>query len=356
MKNKNQQMLTTFVRSDGTALDGRPADFGAMAYMLTVLIVLNLMAVYYYGVRALLVALTAVGTCLAADIVCLIFRRKPLHIHDISAAITGLTLSAMLPASVPYTVAAGAAVFAVCIAKHPFGGHGHEIFNCAAAGYIFAELSYPSAVLSYPKPFSSLSLSNIVPETLTSSFTKSAMVASSSNYSDFELLIGNFTGPMGCTFTVLVLVCALVLISRKAISSAVFVTALGTVLLWSLITDGVYGLKTALAGGMLVFGIMALCCDYSLVPKTTGQRIMFGFASAVMIILVSEISSLENPVVYASVLSAPLARLTAAPKGRSRRRRRLNSIFGRANNEASAANDIGETIAMIGDNSDDHGQ
>lgn len=129
-------MLTTFVRNDGAALDGRPADFGAMAYMLTVLIVLNLMAVYYYGVRALLVALTAVGTCLAADIVCLIFRRKPLHIHDISAAITGLTLSAMLPASVPYTVAAGAAVFAVCIAKHPFGGHGHEIFNCAAAGYI----------------------------------------------------------------------------------------------------------------------------------------------------------------------------------------------------------------------------
>ena len=95
MKNKNQQMLTTFVRNDGAALDGRPADFGAMAYMLTVLIVLNLMAVYYYGVRALLVALTAVGTCLAADIVCLIFRRKPLHIHDISAAITGLTLSAM---------------------------------------------------------------------------------------------------------------------------------------------------------------------------------------------------------------------------------------------------------------------
>lgn len=352
-------MLTTFVRNDSSALDGRPADFGAMAYMLTVLIVLNLMAVYYYGLRALLVALTATGTCLAADMLCLIFRRKPLHIHDISAAITGLTLSAMLPASVPYTVAAGAAVFAICIAKHPFGGHGHEVFNCAAAGYIFAELSYPSAVLSYPKPFSTLSLSNIVPETLTSSFTKSAMVASSSSYTDFELLIGNFTGPMGCTFTVLVLVCALVLISRKAISSAVFFTALGTVLLWSLATDGVYGLKTSLAGGMLVFGIMALCCDYSLVPKTTGQRIMFGFASAVMIIAVSEISSLENPVVYASVLAAPMSGLTAVPKGRSRRRKRLNSIFGSAHGDAgaqSAANDIGETIAMIGDNSDDHGQ
>ena len=71
----------------------------------------------------------------------------------------------------------------------------------------------------------------------------------------------------------------------------------------------------------------------------------------------------ENDVIITSVhtgcsswVSAPLARLTAAPKGRSRRRRRLNSIFGRAHNEASAANDIGETIAMIGDNSDDHGQ
>lgn len=343
-------MLTTFVRNEGASLDGRPGDFGAMVHMLGVLLVLDLMSVYYYGSRAALVTLTAVGTCWAADILCLILRRKPLHIHDISAVITGLAIAAMLPASVPYTVAAAASLFAVCIAKHPFGGHGCEIFSCAAAGYIFAELSFPSAVLSYPKPFASLSTENIVSETLTGSFTGASMNASSVSYSGLELLIGKFPGPMGCTFTVLTVVCAAVLMGRKAISSAVFLTELFTVLLWSFVTDGVFGLNAAAVGGMLIFGIMTLSCDYSMVPGSTGERIFFGFVSAVIIIIISEISTVENPVVYASVIAAPFARLAGRQGGLAQRRKRLKNIF------RSTEADIGETIAMIGDSSDGNGK
>lgn len=345
MKKKNPEMLTTFVREDMTPSGSRPDDFSAMANMTAVLSVMALMAAYYYGIRALAVTLVCVGVCWISDALCLILRRKSLHIHDLSPIVTGLALAVMMPASVPYTVAAAAAVFAVCIAKHPFGGHGYEIVSCAAAGYIFAELSFPQAVLQYPKPFGELSAGNVVTQTLFPSFTRSSAAAGALSYSDFELLIGNFCGPMGCTFTVLVIVCAFYLISRRAISPTVFLGELGTVLLWKLFTDGLVGVKISLAGGMLVFAASILTADYALTPKNTYARLLYGIFAGVITVAVSEISSLENPAVYACIIAAPFGRLMDNFGVSRHRRNRAKSIFG-------ASEDISETIAMIGENDD----
>lgn len=334
-------MLTTFVRSEREK-SGRPDDFGAMVNMLLVLTVTAAMSVYYYGIRAAVLCVLCVGVCWGLDVLCLIIQRKSLHIHDVSPIITGLTIALMMPASVPFTAAAAVCAFAICIAKHPFGGHGREIVNCAAAGYIFAELCFPSAALQYPKPMTVLPLTNIITEGLYPSFTSAAMRSTSAAYTDIELLIGNFTGPMGCTFTVLTAVCALYLISRKAISGTVFFTELVVIIGWSFATGGTFKVKTALVGGMLLFGLSVLSCDNNIVPKTVPERIFFGVVSAVILIAAGEISRLENPVVYAAVLSAPFGRLTGKFGERALRRKRAKSIFGKY------ADDISETIAMTG--------
>lgn len=349
MKKKEPRMLTTFVREDREGKSDRPEDFGAMVNMLLVLSVTAAVSVYYYGMRAALLCGLCVGVCWGLDVLCLILRRKSLHIHDVSPIITGLTIALMLPASVPYTIAAAACAFAICIAKHPLGGHGREIFNCAAAGYIFAELCFPQAVLSFPKPMTDLPLANIITEGLYPSFTSAAMHSTSASYTDIELLIGNFTGPMGCTFTVLTAVCALYLISRKAISGTVFFTELALVLGWSFAAGGVFRVKTALVGGMLLFGLSVLSCDKGIVPKTLPEKILFGVVSAVVLIAADEISKLENPVVYAAVLSAPFGRLTGKFGELARRRQRAKKIFGKY------ADDINETIAMTGGGDDRNG-
>ena len=342
MKKNEPRMLTTFVRGGRDGENRRPEDFGAMVSLLPVLLVTAAMSVYYYGMRAAVLSLLCVAVCWALDVLCLIMQRRTLHIHDISPIITGLTIALMMPASVPYTVAAAACAFAICIAKHPFGGHGKEIVNCAAAGYIFAELCFPSAVLSYPKPMTELPLGNIITEGLYPSFTYSSAQATAASYSDIELLIGNFTGPMGCTFTVLAVVCALYLISQKAVSGTVFFTQLALVLAWSMAEGGVFRVRTALAGGMLLFGSAILSSDINIVPKSVPERIFFGVISAGLLIAVGEISRLENPVVYAAVLAAPFARLTGRFGELSRRRKRAKSIFGKYEE------DINETIAMTG--------
>ncbi len=334
MKNKQNEMLTTFVRDDNTVSE-RPNDFAPMANTVAVLTVFVLMAVYYYGLRAAVVSLVCVAVCTAADWICLILRGKKLHIHDISPVAAGLTIAVMMPASVPYTVAAAACVFAVCCAKHPFGGHGCELFSCAAAGYIFAELSFPSAVLSYPKPFTELALSNTVTQPLYSAVSSAAAIK---NYSAIEVLIGNYSGPMGCTFIILTAVCAVYLMSRKAVSFAAFAAQTGVFMLWSFFMGGTASVGAALSGGMFIFASAFLTCDSSLVPSGTAGRLFYGTAAGILLICVSGISSLSYPAVYVSVLAAPLSRLIDSIDSLKVRRKRVKSI-------ASLA--INETITMI---------
>ncbi|MGN0641646.1 MAG: RnfABCDGE type electron transport complex subunit D [Huintestinicola sp.] len=336
MKNKLSALLIDIQRKSSeslTKISKRPSDFSAMVSQLIVLLVLSVIAVYYYGLRAAAVTAVTVGTCWLLDIICLIIRGKRLHIHDISPVITGLILAMMMPATVPYTVAAAAAFFAVCIAKHPFGGHGCELFSCAAAGYIFASLSFPTQMLSYPQPFSRPELENIVTDTLYSSFTKNMTFATDTNTSDFELLIGNFTGPMGATAIILLIVCAVVLMSRGSISSLVFIYELGTIMVYKLATGGFEAAKLSAAGGMLIFGIMFLTCDPALTPRSNGSCILYGVICGLFVIAIGMVSTVENPVVYASVMGAPFAKLldradySERKDSRSRQKRRRD-IFG----------------------------
>ncbi|MGN1090123.1 MAG: RnfABCDGE type electron transport complex subunit D [Huintestinicola sp.] len=342
MKKKKNEMLTTFVRTPfygDDKEDKAPDDFHIMASMLLVLAVFDGMAVYCYGQRALAVILVCVLVCWGTDALCLIMRRKSLHIHDLSPIITGLALAAMLPASMPFTAAAAASVFAIAIAKHPLGGHGYEIFSPAAAGYIFAELSFPQHVLAYPKPFEKLPMDNVIWTGLSKSFSAGAGVSGNQGYSDFELLIGSFAGPMGCTFTVLTIVCIFVLFFRKAVSPAVFFGEVGVFLAWNIAFGTEQSIRTAIFGGMTLFAAAMFTAHGNHIPKGIASRIFFGLFAGLLMIAVSAMSALENPAVYVSIIAAPCGRLFDRIKLRSIRRRRARKIFGE---------DINETIDLIG--------
>lgn len=329
-------MLTTFVREEDEIISVRPDDFSASAAKLAALAVIDGMAVYYYGLRALLLIILCAGVCWAADALCLILRGKPLHIHDLSALTTGLTIAAMLPASVSHTAAAAACIFAICIAKHPLGSSGTEIFSCAAVGYIFAELNFPQYVLSYPKPFQKLSMTDIVPEVLSPSLSKS-LLTGSAPLSGYELLIGKFCGPMGASLTVMVIVCAAFLIGMKAVSPAVFFSEMAVVII-GFCGFGKAPLMSVLAGGMMTFTAVFITGDMRYAPQKFTGRILYGVFCGLLVIAISKISTLENPAVYAAVIFAPVSRLADRLMVKRRRRKRVRNIFGQ-NSEGEASAD-----------------
>ncbi|MDQ9825845.1 RnfABCDGE type electron transport complex subunit D, partial [Acinetobacter sp. 163] len=66
----------------------------------------------------------------------LTYRR--VNLRDLSAAVTGVIISMLMPPAIDLTVIVVASLFAILVCKAPFGGTGHNIFNPAAAGVAFA--------------------------------------------------------------------------------------------------------------------------------------------------------------------------------------------------------------------------
>ena len=100
------------------------------ADMLIALLIPAVIAVYYYGIRAVMIIVVSVAVCLLTDMICYKLRGRVRVKAEISTVVTGLTIALMMSAAVPFYAVVTADLFAMIICKHAFGGRGNEIFNC----------------------------------------------------------------------------------------------------------------------------------------------------------------------------------------------------------------------------------
>ncbi len=287
----------------------RKPEFTVMTDMLAVLLMIAVAAVYYYGARAAAVIAVTVAVSVAADFICIKLRKKEADVKDISALLTGLTLGLMMSASAPYYEAAAAAVFAVVVAKHAFGGHGCEIFDPAAAGFLFASLCFPDGMLTYPRAFADLPMSSLIPsDMLTQSLTKTFLLTGTASVSLIDVLIGRFCGPMGTGFILLLAVGAVFLLMRRSISSITFFTELAVTGIYAFIKYDFDPMSVLyfFSSGMLLFGMIFLSCNYTVIPKTRSSRFIYGLVAGVVVILFYQHSGTENAVVCSVIISSPI--------------------------------------------------
>ena len=98
------------------------------------------------GWFSLIVLTTSLVAAVVTELAC---TRSWREITDGSAVVTGLLIALCLPASTPWYVAAIAVLIAIALAKHAFGGLGHNVFNPAMAGYCAVLLAYPALVVEF---------------------------------------------------------------------------------------------------------------------------------------------------------------------------------------------------------------
>ena len=89
--------------------------------------------------------------CLATEGVMCMLRGITLrpHLLDASTAVTAILIGICLPPYMPVLVLAVAAVSAVGLAKHAYGGAGRNIFNPAMVGFAVALVSFPEAFATW---------------------------------------------------------------------------------------------------------------------------------------------------------------------------------------------------------------
>jgi electron transport complex protein RnfD len=82
---------------------------------------------------------------------CLAARRKPLRpfLGDFSAIVTAVLFALCLPPLAPWWIALIGMFFAIVVAKHVFGGLGHNLFNPAMIGYAVVLISFPQEMTAW---------------------------------------------------------------------------------------------------------------------------------------------------------------------------------------------------------------
>jgi len=107
---------------------------------------------YYFRMHALILIAACVISCVAAEWLCNLIRKKPNSLDDFSAVVTGIILALSLPPDLPVWAAVIGGVFSITIGKMVFGGLGSNIFNPAMVGRTFLTVSFGVLMTTWTVP------------------------------------------------------------------------------------------------------------------------------------------------------------------------------------------------------------
>lgn len=111
---------------------------------------------WYFGWGLLVQIALAVGFALAFEALTLRARGRNLRLYlgDLSAVVTAVLFALCLPPLAPWWIACTGMLFAIVVAKHLFGGLGHNVFNPAMVGYVVCLVSFPREMTAWLAPLS----------------------------------------------------------------------------------------------------------------------------------------------------------------------------------------------------------
>jgi electron transport complex protein RnfD len=112
--------------------------------------------VWFFGPGILAQIILAISFALAFEAIMLTIRKKPLRLFlgDLSAILTAILFALCIPPLAPWWIALIGMLFAIVVAKHLYGGLGHNMFNPAMVAYIVVLISFPQAMTAWLPPSS----------------------------------------------------------------------------------------------------------------------------------------------------------------------------------------------------------
>ena len=280
---------------------------GVMWDAIIALSFLYALATYYHGPRALVLGLGSALFCglfsLFAELCC---GRRP-NTRDFSAAVTGLILPLMMPASVPYMIVIMAGAFAILVAKAPFGGTGHNVFNPAAAGFSFVVFMFGPALFTYPPPTMRLPLWGLIEFTPPVSPARIMMLGGTPGHDMFDMILGNYPGPMGATNILILIACLLYLVFRGTVRWSVPLSFFGAVAAIAYLFPrgqavGLASVGYEIATGLVFFGGIFLLGDPVTTPKRETAKIAFAICTGITVMLFRHFGNMEEQLTYALLL------------------------------------------------------
>lgn len=250
-----------------------------------------ILAVYFFGLRALWVMIAGIVTAVLTEAIIQKLTKQEVTIKDGSAFLTGLLLSFNVSSGVPLYIPVVGSFVAIAIAKLAFGGLGCNIFNPALIGRAFLLAAWPVQMTTWLAPFSAKTAAT--PLGVMKLEGAQAVVdnfGGDMNSVYGNLFLGNVGGCLGEVSAIALLIGALYLIYKKYISWQLPVYYVGTVAILSWIFGGKVlftgdPLFHILSGG-LILGAFFMATDMVTCPITVKGQIVFAVGAGIILTVI----------------------------------------------------------------------
>jgi len=269
-------------------------------------------AIYFFGLSALVVLLVATLGCLATESVCQKLMKQPVTITDGSAAITGVLLALNLPPTCPWWMTLLGSVIAIAIGKQVYGGLGANPFNPALVARVVLLISFPVQMTTWSAPAPLGSGLDLVTTATPLGAWKNAVMLTGQLPADMQgstiaYFLGNMPGCIGEVSALALLLGAAYLFYRRILTWHVPTTFIGTVVLLSglfwLINPAKYPNPAFhLVTGGLVLGAFYMATDMVTTPVSTRGMLVFGVGCGVLTVLIRLFGGYPEGVSFAILL------------------------------------------------------
>jgi electron transport complex protein RnfD len=269
-------------------------------------------AVYFFGLHALLVLLLATVGCLAAEAACQRLMGRPVTIADGSAAITGVLLALNLPPTSPWWMTLLGAVIAIVVGKQVYGGLGSNPFNPALVARVVLLISFPVQMTTWSAPAPLGSGLDLVTTATPLGSWKNAVMLTGQAPAELQggmaqYFLGNMPGSIGEISALALLIGAAYLFYRRVLTWHIPTAYLGSVavlsgLFW-LIDPAKYPSPVfqMLTGG-LILGAFYMATDMVTSPVSTRGMLVFGVGCGLLTVLIRLFGGYPEGVSFAILL------------------------------------------------------
>ena len=264
--------------------------------------------IYNFGLRALLVLVVSVASCVLFEYMYQSLMHKKLTVSDLSAVVTGMLLGMNLPHTLPLWMVVLGSAFAIIIVKQLFGGLGQNFMNPALAARCFLLISFAGRMTTFTY------------DGITGA-TPLAMLKAGENVDVLRMFLGTTGGTIGETSALAIIIGGLYLIIRKVIVPTIRLVYIGTFSVFVLIFGG-YGmdmnfLAAHLCGGGLMLGAFFMATDYVTSPVTPWGKVIFGVILGILTGVFRIFGNAAEGVSYAIIFSnllVPLIEKITVPR------------------------------------------